>query len=239
MDVNQINFQIRKPIQIGPFTITPYLADHSAFDSYSFVIAADGKRLFYSGDLRGHGWKQWAFEFLLKKPPVDIDAMLLEGTTMGRRDDEPTRSEAELVAPLKRLMTETNGMVLATFAGQNIDRFVTFYKAAMSSGRTFVVDIYIAHLLLNIGRKSLPDPTSDALRVFLPYRMRSKVIQNKSFDLISPFSKQRIYPDELKRHRQKLVMTFRTSMTIDLEKADCLVKGTRYLFNVAGISGAR
>ena len=27
------NFESKKPIQIGPFTITPYLVDHSAYDS--------------------------------------------------------------------------------------------------------------------------------------------------------------------------------------------------------------
>ena len=57
---NVLHYQARRSMRIGPFTITPYLADHSAFDAYSFVIEAGGKRLFYSGDLRGHGWKKWA-----------------------------------------------------------------------------------------------------------------------------------------------------------------------------------
>ena len=42
---------------IGDFTITPYLVDHSAADAYAFLIEAEGKRLFYSGDLRSHGRK--------------------------------------------------------------------------------------------------------------------------------------------------------------------------------------
>lgn len=45
----------RTPFTLGPFTITPYLADHSAFDSYSLLVEADGARLFYTGDIRGHG----------------------------------------------------------------------------------------------------------------------------------------------------------------------------------------
>jgi len=41
-----------KPIQLGPFTVLPRLVDHSGFDAYAMEVEADGKRLFYSGDLR-------------------------------------------------------------------------------------------------------------------------------------------------------------------------------------------
>lgn len=207
---------------VGPFHITPYLADHSAFDAYSFLIECNGKSIFYSGDLRGHGWKQYAFDNLLSKGPKGVDVMLLEGTTLGRSADKPMASEADLVLQLKRSMTSTKGIVLAGFSGQNIDRLVTFYKAALSSGRSFVVDIYIAHILWAIDRKSLPDPTTNALRVFLPQRMKSKIIRDKAFELVKPFYEQRIYPDELKEKASELVMTFRASMAGDLEKANCL-----------------
>ena len=87
------HFHDRQPIQIGPFTITPYLADHSAFDAYSLLVEAGGSRLFYSGDLRGHGRKHRAFERLLADPPADVDVMLLEGTNL--RADDPD----EMAAP--------------------------------------------------------------------------------------------------------------------------------------------
>jgi ribonuclease J len=41
----------RKTIQAGPFHITPYLVDHSAYDAYALLVEANGRRLFYSGDL--------------------------------------------------------------------------------------------------------------------------------------------------------------------------------------------
>jgi ribonuclease J len=216
------HYNNRIAFEIGPFRITPYLVDHSAFDAYSFLIEADGKSIFYSGDLRGHGWKKSAFDNLLTSGPKNVDVMLLEGTTLGRSNKEPIASEANLVSQLKHSMTSTDGIVLAGFSGQNIDRLVTFYKAALSSGRTFVVDLYIAHLLLSIGRQSLPDPTTSALRVFLPQRMKSKIIRDKAFDIVNPFYSRRIYPDELKANSSNLVMTFRASMACDLEKADCL-----------------
>lgn len=228
---NVRHYVARKPFEIGPFRLTPYLADHSAFDAYSFLIEAGGKRLFYSGDLRGHGWKKWAFESLLKNPPPAVDTMLLEGTTLGRSGSEGNLSEADLVEHLARKMTETEGIVLAAFSGQNIDRLVTFYKAALKSRRTFVVDLYIARLLHTIGRKSLPDPTTSALRVFLPHRMKLKIVRDESFDLVAPFRRRRIYPRELRQRRGNLVMSFRPSMALDLERADCL-DGARVIYSM-------
>jgi ribonuclease J len=61
---NVIHLTDRQPIQLGPFTITPYLMDHSAYDAYAVLVEAYGKKLFYTGDLRGHGRKAKLFERL-------------------------------------------------------------------------------------------------------------------------------------------------------------------------------
>ena len=71
------------PMTLGPFRVTPYLVDHSAFDAYAMLIEAGGQRLFYTGDLRGHGRKAGSFERLLTEPPADIDTLLVEGTNLG------------------------------------------------------------------------------------------------------------------------------------------------------------
>ena len=54
-------FDKGKPFKIWDFTITPFWADHSAFDAYSFLIETGGKSIFYSGDFRSHGRKAGAF----------------------------------------------------------------------------------------------------------------------------------------------------------------------------------
>ena len=55
------------PFAIGPFTVTPILTDHSAFDAYMLLIEAAGKRILYTGDFRRHGRKSawptcWRFQ---------------------------------------------------------------------------------------------------------------------------------------------------------------------------------
>ncbi len=86
----------RAPFTVGPFTITPFLNDHSAFDAYSLLVEADGERLFYTGDIRGHGRKAALFEELLARAPGAIDVMLMEGTHVrehGAHDDSVFETE--------------------------------------------------------------------------------------------------------------------------------------------------
>ena len=56
------------PLELGPFRVTPYLVDHSAFDAYGLLIEADGRRVYYSGDFRAHGRKSGLFEAMIKHP---------------------------------------------------------------------------------------------------------------------------------------------------------------------------
>ncbi len=44
-------FEPYKKFVIGSFTILPIPVNHSAYGSYSFIIEANQKRIFYSGDL--------------------------------------------------------------------------------------------------------------------------------------------------------------------------------------------
>ena len=87
--VPNVSFELsdRRALQIGPFSITPYLVDHSAYDAYALLIQAGGRRLFYSGDIRAHGRKGGLFERLVSHPPRDIDTMLMEGSSLGRLDE--------------------------------------------------------------------------------------------------------------------------------------------------------
>jgi ribonuclease J len=222
---NVIHYRPGAHFSVGPFTIIPSLVDHSAFDAYSLLIEADGRRLFYSGDLRGHGWKARSFRALVERGPKGVDAMLLEGTTLSRAGAPKAETEAELMERIADSMASAQGIVLAAFSGQNIDRFVTFYKATQKVRRTFVADLYLAHLLRALERKSLPDPTSSSMRVFLPRVTKLRIVRTKAFDLVEPFRHRRIYPAELTKRSRQLVLSFRSSMIRELETIGCLSGG--------------
>jgi len=219
-------FDDRKPFKVGPFTITPYLMDHSAYDAHALLVEAGGKRLFYTGDFRGHGRKANAFESFIANPPVNIDVMLMEGTTIGR--DDPPVSEQDVEDQTVSLMRNCPSMALACFSGQNIDRFVTFFRASVRTGRTLVIDAYMANLLDALALDSLPNArTSNRLRVYLPRAQRRRIIAEKRFDLIDRYKRQRIYAEELQANPQCYAMMFRNSMASDLDGMDlqsgCLI----------------
>ncbi len=84
-----------KRVKIGDFVIIPYLVDHSAFDARAFLIEVEGKRLFYSGDFRGHGRKSILFKDMVNNPPKGIDCLLMEGSMLGR--DKPDISAIDVI----------------------------------------------------------------------------------------------------------------------------------------------
>lgn len=85
--INTVTFYDNKPFNIGNFKITPYLIDHSAFDSHAFNICDNHKSVFYTGDFRGHGLKQDQFNDLIENHPK-VDILLMEGTIIGERQEE-------------------------------------------------------------------------------------------------------------------------------------------------------
>ena len=66
------------------FRVKPFLVDHSAPEAFAFLIEADGKRVFYSGDFRATGRKSIVYTKLIENPPENIDLLLMEGTMVDR-----------------------------------------------------------------------------------------------------------------------------------------------------------
>lgn len=223
--------QDRQTITLGPFKITPYLVDHSAYDAYAFLVTAAGKRLFYSGDLRGHGRKAGAFERLLKWPPQDVDVLLLEGTTIGRAQAEEPLSEQDLEGKFIASMKATQGLCLVWASGQNIDRIVTIFRACKRARRQLIIDLYTAEVLRATGNPKIPQGDWDGVRVYLPESQRRLVRRKALFAPLNRYRAHRLFPEHLAKEAARSVLLFRPSMTGDLERADCL-QGARLVYSL-------
>jgi ribonuclease J len=220
---NVTHIENRKPITLGPFKLTPYLVDHSAYDAFAVLVEADGKRLFYSGDFRIHGRKAALVEELLRDPPKGVDVLLMEGTTIGRPDTaEAYPTEADLEAKFVDLFRQTPGMPLVWCSGQNIDRIVTIFRACKRTGRQFIIDMYTAHVLRATGNPNIPQAEWDGIKVFLPRSQKFRIVRDRQFDVSDSYKPYRVYPEALAAESARSVMLFRPSMTRDLEDADCL-----------------
>lgn len=213
----------RRPVRLGPFTVTPYLADHSAYDAYALQIDAGGRRIFYSGDFRAHGRKGRLFERLIQSPPPDIDVLLMEGSTIGRTGiDAVYPTEDQLEAAFQRRFESATGVSLVWTSAQNIDRLVTLYRACRHTGKKFVADLYTAHILQSIGNGRLPQPGWRDFYVYVPQRFRIMIKERGLFDYIRRFAGCRVYPERLARWGAEAVMLFRPSMAWELDRFGCL-----------------
>jgi ribonuclease J len=212
------------PVHLGPFTITPFLVDHSAYDAYAVLVEADGKRLFYTGDLRAHGRKSSLFEKLVSNPPRNVDILLMEGTCVGR-DDQSYPTEDDLVPRFADLFRQTPGMPLVWCSGQNLDRIVTIFKACKEADRQFIIDVYTAEMLRATGNRRLPQADWRGIRVFLPFSQRLRIKKQQAFEVSNPYYPFRIYPEKFAEVASRSVLLFRPSMVGDVESARCLEGG--------------
>ncbi len=210
----------RVPVMIGDFKITPYLMDHSGYGALAFLVEADGKKLFYSGDFRGHGRKSSLFKKLLRLPPRGVDALLMEGT-MVDRTTEGVDTERQLESRIVREAVKYPGMKLIQCSGQNIDRVVTFYRAAKRSGAALVMDLYVANVIHELGRKSLPNPLAgfaDVKILFTKHFMK-KLLQKKNPAWFERWRPYEISATTLKRLGGKAFVFYRERSEVELERA--------------------
>ena len=189
-----------QPFAIGEFTITPYLVDHSAVDAYAFLIEAEGKRLFYSGDLRSHGRKGTLFENLVKHPIHDIDLLFLEGTMLHRSNDI-FPNETAVENTIFQTIREQRNISFLLSSSQNIDRLVSAYRACKRAHKLLVIDIYTAWVLEQVRQITQNTPTMDwpEVRVFAAYSQNETLKTNRAYfgDFSKRLYRRRVKAEEL------------------------------------------
>lgn len=175
----------KKSITVGDITVTPYLCDHSAFDSYMLLCEADGEKVLYTGDFRSNGRKP--YNWLLKELPKNINALLCEGTTLSR-EGYVSQTESELEQKAVELFKTNTGPVFVLQSSMNIDRIVTMYRAAKRTSRIFLEELYMAEITSAIGG-SIPNPYFSDVYTFITnpkrYEMLSQYDHKVGKDFIS------------------------------------------------------
>ena len=221
----------RRPLQIGPFRITPYLVDHSAYDAYSLVIEAGARRLFYTGDIRGHGRKGKLFERLLSHPPRPVHAMLMEGSSLGRLGpDQRFPSEDDIEARFAEAF-RIPGFVGVCASAQNIDRMVSIYRACKQTRRTLVLDLYAAEVMAATGNPNIPKAEWANVAVYVPEYQRRHVKRAGRFDLTERYKPHRIFREALTPMAARGVMLFRPAMLADVDLMPGVWTGARMFWS--------
>jgi ribonuclease J len=209
------------PLRLGPFLITAWLVDHSAYGAYSISVRAAGRHLLYSGDIRATGRKDGALEKIARSVGR-VDTVLMEGTRIVAQPNELTERDVENEAV--DLLRATSGLGLAFFSPMNIDRLVSLYRAARRANREFVMDLYTATVARATANPSVPQSTWDGVRVDLPNSQRRRVIESRDFSRLDAVRAARIFADEIESRGRDLVIACRASMIRELH--GCLASAT-------------
>ena len=169
-------FKPEEEFLIGDIKITPYLCDHSAFDSYMFLLDCEGKRMLYTGDFRSNGRK--SFEPLLRKLPK-VDVLITEGTNLSNNKiGKINLTEKGLEKKGIEILEGNDRPVFVLMAATNIDRIVTFYKIANATKRLFLLDTYAGLITDTIGG-NIPNPgTFSNVRMFLTNQNKYEILEN-------------------------------------------------------------
>lgn len=142
-------FSAGVPFLIGDIQITPFSIDHSAADSYLFLIEADGKRVLYTGDFRLHGVRGKTMDKILDRRIGKVDAIITEGTTVSRTDGK-TVTEWELQARVRNYLQQYK-YVFVLCATTNLDRIFALARA-VPRGKYCICDDYQKTLVETVSK---------------------------------------------------------------------------------------
>ena len=199
-----------KKVKIGAFVVTSYLVDHSAFDARAFLVEADGKRVFYSGDFRGHGRKSILFKDMINNPLDDIDCLLMEGSMLGR-GKQLYENEEKVQSEITKILRKKSNITFLFTSTQNIDRLVSAYKACLRTDSIFVIDIYTAFVLDNLRKVSAHIPQFDWKNIRIKFlKYHADVLAEAGYkDLLYVYNRSKIDMFEINREKDKILMLAR------------------------------
>lgn len=187
----------------GDIKVTPYIIDHSSYNSCMYLIECNNKKILHTGDFRNHGRKKYVFDKIIKQIGK-VDLLITEGTTL-TRSKENYMTENELESRALNIINNYD-QVFIMQSSTNIDRTVTFLKASLKSNKKFVLDLFsyyindIVNFNVNVDYKKI--------FVWKPYKYKNKPnwFKDKYLDINTS---SKIFP--------YFVMEIKESMLIDIK----------------------
>ena len=123
-------------IVIGDIKVTPFFNCHSIYDSHMFLIEADGKRIWHTGDYREHGYMGKGLFPTLKKYATDIDVLITEGTMLNQ--DGKCIHEHEVSSKMASVM-KTFKYVFVLASATDIERLASIKEAAKKAKKPLCI----------------------------------------------------------------------------------------------------
>ena len=124
------------PITIGDIRVTPFFTCHSIYDAHMFLVEADGKRIWHTGDYRQHGYMGKGLLPMLRRYATDIDVLITEGTMLKRKDK--CIHESEVSRKMECVMQAFKYVFVLTSA-TDIERLASIKVAAENANKPLCI----------------------------------------------------------------------------------------------------
>jgi ribonuclease J len=145
--------------------------DHSLPGVCGFIFHTSNGSIAYTADIRYHGRRTKDTEkFVEACSESEIDTLLCEGT---RVNEEFSKTELDVEKDVTDIVRNTQNLVVCSYPTRDLDRLLSFYNAAVQSGRTLVIDLKQAYILKlfqtsESSRKIYPKPTDHSIKIYIP-----------------------------------------------------------------------
>ena len=140
-----------KEERIGDMIVTPYSVDHSAFDSYMFLVHAYDEYILHTGDYRDHGHRGYVKgrniplaviqKYITRYGRRKINMLITEGTTL-TRSGLSRYTEKDMLRDADAFFRE-NKYIFLKISSTNVDSLASFAVAAQRNGMKMYVNGYL------------------------------------------------------------------------------------------------
>ena len=130
--------------------VTPYRIDHSAYESFMFLIETADRTILHTGDFRGHGHSMQnkagdplttIREQICRNGQRQIDTLIIEGTMLSRMS-EPSFTEQQLQDWAAGFFKKHRHVFLLC-SSTNVDTLASFYQAAKANRIKLFANHYV------------------------------------------------------------------------------------------------
>ena len=171
-------------ITIGDITITPFFNCHSIYDSHMFLIEAEGKRIWHTGDYRAHGYMGKGLYPTLKKYATHIDTLITEGTMLNRLDE--CIHESKVANKMANVM-QAFKYIFVLASATDIERLASIKNASIEAKKPMYVFSKFLVSTMKLFTK-LESESSHGLFDFTPRLFKQNYLnrlRNRGFVLIT------------------------------------------------------
>lgn len=177
-------FEEGRKFNIDSIEVEPIPIDHSLPGVCGFIFYTSRGSLGYTADIRFHGRRPLETQkFVDTCGNSNMDVLLCEGT---RVQEQFSKTELDVEADVIQLINGTENLVVCSYPTRDLDRFLSFYNAAVKCNRDIIIDLKQAYLLKlfhssDFCKGTYPAPDDKRIKIYIPRKVWGLIDKDISY----------------------------------------------------------